>query len=242
MAMKSKPELAFYEAVIAGDAEGVAACLAANPELITWQDVDMLGVPDETALHLNTRYLARGDREKAYAVFDVLMEARPDVNARQRSGWTPLMHAAGNSDLRMMARLLSAGADPYLVNNDGGNALMCAAQKGSIECVHLLLSRGVPVDARDNGGQTALFKARYAGDAAPDMIRYLIEQGANPNIFDNAGRSPAQAAFDQKYEDIAESYSKIWAKVTVAKKRDAAVLNNGLPHPLTVGKPLRLKS
>jgi hypothetical protein len=241
MAAKSKTELAFCDAVISGDAAGVAKLLDTHPELIHWHGLDDFGVPDETGLLLNTRYLARGDRDKAYEVFDILMQARPDVNARDRGGFTPLMMSCMNGETKMAAALLGAGADPHLTNNDGGTALMYAAQKGSIDCAHLLLSRGASLEARDKDGQTALFKTRYAGSAAPAIIRYLIGQGASAFIFDNAGKCPAQVAFDQKYKDIAECYSKIAVQVAAGKKRDAAVLEKGIPHPLTVGKPLRFK-
>ncbi|MEZ0224156.1 MAG: ankyrin repeat domain-containing protein [Alphaproteobacteria bacterium] len=242
MTAKSKTEWAFYDAVISGDAAGLTKLLDSHPELIRWQGKDDFGVPDETGLLLNTRFLARGDRDQAYEVFDILMQARPDVNARDRTGFTPLMMSCMNGETKMVEALLAAGADPHLTNNDGGTALMYAAQKGSIDCAAMLLSRGVPVDARDKDGQTALFKTRYAGDAAPAIIRYLIGQGASAFIFDNAGKCPAQVAFDQKYEDIAESYSKIAAQVAGGKRRDAAVLEKGISRPLTVGKPLRLKS
>lgn len=241
MAMKSETELAFYEAVIAGDAAGVSASLKAHPALISWQDLDMLGVPDDTALHLNTRYRARGDLEKAYAVFDILMQAGPDINARQRSGFTPLMHAAINGDVRMVTALLDAGADPLLVNDNGSNALIVTAQKGSIDCAHMLLARGIPIDVRDSAGRTALFHARYAGAAAPAMIRYLIEQGASPDVKDNAGKTPAEVAMESQYPDIAKLYGKITAEVAIGQHRDARVLRNGLPKALPVRSPLRLK-
>jgi ankyrin repeat protein len=54
-------------------------------------------------------------RAERLAIVDLLLEAGTDVNAQRggkASGWTPLMMAIAQDDDEIVARLLSAGADP----------------------------------------------------------------------------------------------------------------------------------
>jgi ankyrin repeat protein len=60
----------------------------------------------------------------------VLLEARADIAAIDRSGMTPLMHAAGyNENAGLLGVLLEAGADARKVDARGGTALIYAASK-----------------------------------------------------------------------------------------------------------------
>ena len=54
-----------------------------------------------------------------------------------------------------------------------------AAVRGDLGLVRRLLDTGVPVDARDADGDTALKGAAVAGEL--EVVRFLIERGADPN-------------------------------------------------------------
>jgi len=70
----------------------------------------------------------------------------------------------------------------------GFTAIHCFAEKGApAETVHAVLQAGPRgyVNVKDNGGSTpAIYAARY-GHA--DVLRQLINDGADPNIIDNSG-------------------------------------------------------
>eukprot|EP00961_Rhodomonas_salina_P275416 3721013-Rhodomonas_salina.2 len=67
-------------------------------------------------------------------------------------------------------------------------ALIDAAARDDIETVAHKLDTGVPIDAQDAGGHTALFSASAAGHAA--SVKMLLARGANPNLGHKYGWTP----------------------------------------------------
>ena len=59
-----------------------------------------------------------------------LLRAGADPNARQQSGYTPLMSAAANGDGPLLRALLAAGADPTTTNDAGTSAADVAREHG----------------------------------------------------------------------------------------------------------------
>lgn len=86
---------------------------------------------------------------------------------------TPLHTAASRGSADIMRVLLDAGADPNEKNKNGAGVLSVADNP---ECARLLLEKGVPIDAKDNFGDTALM---YAATGREKVIRFLIDQGAS---------------------------------------------------------------
>jgi ankyrin repeat protein len=119
------------------------------------------------------------------------------VDLPNASGVTPFMAAAGIGTRGGGAGVLGPGAPDNVV------AL-------SLETMEILRQAGADVNARitdvtsltgriartnsmtGKQGQTALFQAAEAGRA--DVIRYLLQHGANPDIKDDAGRTPGAVA------------------------------------------------
>ena len=62
---------------------------------------------------------------------------------------------------------------------DSGQQLRLAAREGYLDEVKRLVAAGVPVDAADAFGTTALLLA--AGQGRTEVVRYLLERGANPS-------------------------------------------------------------
>ena len=58
---------------------------------------------------------------------EAALKAGVDVNARDRQGWTPLMHAANKGYTPMVVALLGAKADVQCPRWDGATALFIAA-------------------------------------------------------------------------------------------------------------------
>ncbi len=141
-----------------------------------------------------------------------------DVNARQtaeprdgyrnmlnRSGATPFLLAAKAVDLEMMHLLLELGADPLLANEDGTTALLVAAGVGiwsasespgsaaeALDAVKLMIELGDPISTVDDNGDAALHGAVMRG--SPELVLYLLEQGAALNPVNERGWTPLTIA------------------------------------------------
>ena len=90
-----------------------------------------------------------------------------DVNARDRSGATPLHAAALKGNLAMAELLLAHGAAVDARDGDGLTPLHNAALSGHAEVAALLLDRGADREARDrDAGATPLFQAAAWGRKA----------------------------------------------------------------------------
>jgi len=83
-----------------------------------------------------------------------LLSRGADVDARDRSGWTPLYWAANRRNLELARVLLEHGARVDVPSDSGRTPLITASSKGQIEIVRLLLEYGADPQARDNDGET----------------------------------------------------------------------------------------
>ncbi|MEM1871516.1 MAG: ankyrin repeat domain-containing protein, partial [Thermofilaceae archaeon] len=68
-------------------------------------------------------------------------------------------------------------------------------------------------NARDNNGRTPLYFAAFHGNL--DVVRFLLEAGANPTLRDNYDRTPADVARGGRHGDVAKLLED-WAGRLVA--------------------------
>jgi uncharacterized protein len=98
-----------------------------------------------------------------------LINAKANINAITKDGYTALHYAIGNSsqgnDYVEIAKLLvKAGADVNLGKSYGGRtALMSAIELGDIALLRLLLKAKADLSAKDDKGQTAIDYATQKG-------------------------------------------------------------------------------
>lgn len=103
-----------------------------------------------------------------------------------------VLKAAKQGDLATLRRLVAADAALLGARDkDGSTPLHCAAWKGHVEAVQLLLGAGADVGAKssnDHYGDTPLHAAAHGNQK--DVVQLLIERGADVNARNPAGRTP----------------------------------------------------
>ena len=126
-------------------------------------------------------------------------------------GATPLMRAARSGDVEVMRLLLAAGADPQARLASQSTTLMLAAGLGwrdgspaapsydqgteedATRAIDLLVDLGVPLDAANMQGDTALHVA-VTSRGSPAIIRHLLAKGASQTARNKRGLTPLEAA------------------------------------------------
>jgi ankyrin repeat protein len=127
-------------------------------------------------------------------------EANPQLlNARGPEGSTPFMYAVLYSDTATLARLLKLGADPNKHNDANATALMWAAR--DFDKTRLLVRHGADVNAKSDNHRTPLMIAARRPGAAP-IVKFLLDNGANPNPNAKAVASPLLEALTAGDESI----------------------------------------
>ena len=137
---------------------------------------------------------ADGNLEK---VLDLLRRGA-NVNAKDKNGWTALIHASFKGHLEVARILLNhEGVDVNIKSQRGWTALIWASSQGHVEVVRALLNHnGDDVNATDNKGVTALILASEYGH--PEVVRALLKHdGLDVNIQDNFGRTALMLASSQ---------------------------------------------
>ena len=75
--------------------------------------------------------------------------------------------------------------------------------------VEFLLLKGADINAVDDVGETALYKACYKGYL--EIVDFLIGKGANLNILDDSDFTPLDTAKWKEHDEIAQLLSSAGA-------------------------------
>jgi ankyrin repeat protein len=141
-------------------------------------------------------------------------------------GATPIWLAAGFQKTGIIDALVAAGGDPLLTSPDGTTALMTAAvglspralfqsivvvlprgeEQPTLAAVTRLANLGVPINATNADGDTALHRA--ASKRFDTVVQFLVDRGASVSAKDNEGRTPLVCALDHCHLLNAEAEKK----------------------------------
>ncbi|MGB7325204.1 MAG: ankyrin repeat domain-containing protein [Rubripirellula sp.] len=108
--------------------------------------------------------------------------------------------ASSSGDYHAAVAALDAGADPCWIDKSNGNSpVLNACKMGHAHIVNLLCSRGLDpnirlawrscVDGSHHANKTPLMFARHT-----DVVKTLLDAGADPNQSDNDGNTPLMIA------------------------------------------------
>lgn len=134
-----------------------------------------------------------------------MLKTLPDIGRADDAGSTPLILVLTSyryDDGGLSEALVSAGADPNAVGNNGLTALMDAASNGHHQAVKALVSAGARLDDQDNSGRTALHHAIAWRDEK--SARFLVKKGARYDIPDSSGVTAGEMAASAGMESVLE--------------------------------------
>jgi len=158
----------------------------------------------------------------------LLLSKGADPNAQDKGGLTPLWLAAAAGDTESMRLLLDAGARVDTPSGDGTTPLMQAAQNCNPDAVNLLLAHHANINAANTGGGSVkagplqlghLTTLDFAATYCPaDLVRALLDAGADPRIADVRGITPLMHAVSSETQDAAVVRLLIHAGADVTAK------------------------
>lgn len=125
-----------------------------------------------------------------------LITAGADVNSVDKQGRTSLIAASYMGHYEIVEILLENGAEVNHLDIDGRSALCVAALCGSSgysRVISILLDYHANADQQDNDGMSSLLVSAFEGNA--EVCELLLENGADPDLADNMGRTPLWAAW-----------------------------------------------
>jgi ankyrin repeat protein len=139
-----------------------------------------------------------------------LIAAGADVNVQddtKQSAYLIATSEIGDSEraLEFLRLMLGSGADVHSLDSYNGTGLIRAADRGFVEIVRELLRTPIVIDHVNRLGWTALLEAIILGrgDARrTEVVRLLVEAGANVNLADRAGVTPLQHASRGGYTEM----------------------------------------
>ena len=172
-----------FDAISTGDADGVAALLAADPALADARSDDG-EVPLIAAAERGLTDVARA-----------LLAAGADPTATN-GYWTPLYAAAHTGPYKRQPAF--AVADLLLAHGAPDNIFSAAALGREQRVAALLASDPGLANARDGIGCTPLYLAAWTG--YPAVVERLLQAGADPNVRSRAGQTPLDTSATHIWE------------------------------------------
>ena len=127
------------------------------------------------------------------AIADLLIRAGADVNVQDNTKQSAYLIPTADGYLELLKRTLQAGADVHSLDSYNGTGLIRAADRGHVNIIKELLKTDIKIDHVNRLGWTALLEAIILGDGGPrhtEVVRLLVEAGANLNLADGQGVTP----------------------------------------------------
>ena len=185
------------DAATVGDADRVALALQRGAEIETRDD------HERTALLLAATY-------DWVAVAQVLVANGADPDALDDRYDTPWLVTGVTGSVAMAEVLLPAQPDLTIRNRFGGVSVIPASHRGHVDYVRRVVETDIDLDHINDPGWTALLEAVILGDGSEryqQIVRILLDAGADPTIADNEGVTPLGHARANGYDEIARTLS-----------------------------------
>ena len=180
------------EAAARGDLESVKRLLGRGV------DVDSRDAQGRTAV---TAAVYADDLE----MVQTLIEAGADVDIQDDMRTSAFLATGETGNVEILRAVLRADPDLTRTNRFGGTALIPAADRGHVEVVRELVRTAIDLDHVNDLGWTALLEAVILGDGGAthqEIVRILVDAGADIEIADADGVTPLEHARRSGYDEI----------------------------------------
>jgi ankyrin repeat protein len=185
-----------------------------------WYNVYPEEIQDTGGLPLNDLLFTAVEQDNPARAL-VLLEQLADPNARNRTGWKPLMVAANMGLVTCCAALIKSRADVNAKNSFGGTPLNLGVLRGNVDVLRELCTAKADLNERDQWQETPLHKACSCGwlDAACVMVDFKADVWAR-NMYGDLAFDLAKARGFRELSDA------------LRVRMDGAPVGVELPYPL----------
>jgi ankyrin repeat protein len=138
-------------------------------------------------------------------IVDLLIAAGADVNMKDDTLQSAYLISTSEGYTELLTKTLKAGADVLSTDSYNGTGLIRAADRGHVEIIRELLKTDIRVNHINRIGWTALLEAVILGDGGKrhtEVVRLLVDAGADVNLPDKDGVTPLAHAKNRKFFDI----------------------------------------
>ncbi len=191
----NKVLMAYFQAAAEGNINAIQSFLEQNI------DINIANRQGRTAIVL-------ASLNKHYALVEYLIAAGADINHQDETCFNPFLIACLNNDLKLLRIMIAAKADLTRLTRFGGVGITPASEKGYVDIVRELLDTTIiNVNHTNFVGWTPLLEAIVLNDGGTtqqQIIKMLLDNGANPHMTDKYGKTPLQLAKEKGYSKIAD--------------------------------------
>ncbi|MEX5730425.1 ankyrin repeat domain-containing protein [Providencia hangzhouensis] len=166
------------------------------------------GVDINTTNRQGRTAIVNASLNKHYECVSFLINAGADINKQDQTCFNPFLLSCLNNDLTLLRIVLPAKPNLDLLTRFGGVGITPASEKGHVEIVRELLEKtDINVNHTNFVGWTPLLEAivlNDGGEKQQQIVKLLLDHGANPHMTDKYGKKPLELAREKGYNEIAE--------------------------------------
>lgn len=160
------------------------------------------GANVNTIDHLGNLPLNAAAYHRSLRMIDLLLDNNADFDTSGSHGINTLLSAAEKGSVRLFKVITAKIGDDYFKNEKYQESIMRSALSGgSLEIVNILLSKNIKINlSPDENGWTPLHFT--ASNKQPEMMEFLVNQGAGINQRTESGKSAYNIAEEKGHKEL----------------------------------------